>query len=54
MWTTQTFVQCAACLPILWLAGVVGRALTRRIDAATFVRWVYVVLIVLGASLLRR
>lgn len=54
MWTAQTFVQCAACLPILWLAGVVGRRITQRVDAATFVGWVYFVLILLGASLLRR
>jgi uncharacterized membrane protein YfcA len=54
MWTTQTFVQCAACLPLLWLAGISGRWLTRRIEPAAFIRWVYVALIVLGLMLLRR
>jgi len=54
MWTQQTFLQCAACLPILWLAGISGKWFTQRISPASFVRWVYVALVVLGASLLRR
>lgn len=54
MWTTQTFAQCAACLPLLWLAGVSGRWLTQRIQPSAFVLWVYAALIVLGVLLLRR
>ncbi|MCX6019559.1 MAG: sulfite exporter TauE/SafE family protein [Chloroflexi bacterium] len=53
-WHSSTFVQALLCLPLLWLAAQIGRRLTTRIDATTFVRWVYAALIVLGVSLLAR